>query len=66
MIMAAPFPSGVSQNVQVFLPLTDLGYRIHSCDFRADAHMRRGMCDCMHTQNILVYIYTEVLHNFFQ
>lgn len=22
--MAAPFPSGVSQNVQIFLPLTDL------------------------------------------
>lgn len=34
MIMAAPFPSGVSQNVQIFLPLTDLDYRTHSYDLR--------------------------------
>lgn len=33
MIMAAPLPSGVLQNEQIFLPLTDLDYRKH--DLRA-------------------------------
>lgn len=33
MIMAAPLPSGVLQNEQIFLPLTDLDYTKH--DLRA-------------------------------
>lgn len=39
MIMAAPFPSGVSQNVQIFLPLTDLDYRTQQLSLQAGEHM---------------------------
>lgn len=46
MIMAAPFPSGLSQNVQIFLPLTDLDYRMYNCDLRAK-HTRMTHV-CMH------------------
>lgn len=52
MIMAAPFPSGVSQNVQIFLPLTDLDYRMYSCDFRAE-HKCMG-----HVLNINTHAHT--------
>lgn len=61
MIMAAPFPSGVSQNVQIFLPLTDLDHRTHSwgCKSRArtqthtpQAHTGIQLLNC--SMNVIV------------
>lgn len=39
MIMAAPFPSELLQNVQIFLPLTDLDHRTHSWGCESDTHV---------------------------
>lgn len=55
MIMAAPFPSGLSQNVQIFLPLTDLDYRTHSCDLRAK-HGRMTQAWMLKTQTVVKLI----------
>lgn len=64
MIMAAPFPSGLSQNVQIFLPLTDLDYRTYSCDWRI-GHTHACMthvCNA-HTQHMVTLVYSGGLNS---
>lgn len=62
MIMAAPFPSGASQNVQIFFPLTDLGYKTHSCDLRVEHTRTHEACTYAdtHTQTHKTNVHTGI------
>lgn len=70
--MAAPFPSGMSQYVQTFLPLTDLGYKMYMGDVKAEHTCLSHVWMVTHTNTyfilrntvftIILYFYSSILN----